>query len=311
MMTRGNLLRGVGAALFCSTLLPPLISASSCAAAARRAFGAQFPDALDIIVRSLRAGHPVPIADHHGRRAKCRIRSAPNSASSPTRSPTAPISKPRCAISISASARTICRCSSPRWQFRVRPAAISAKFSKTCRRVIRLRFKMRRKIRALASEGRASAMILSSLPIVMFLIVQVITPDFYASVWHEDMTKIALACAGGWMGIGNFIMYQHGELQDLNAMRISSSATQLDRWSALLVFLAAGTLAFCDDGAHPRAELGEAPHRRHLGAGECRVAGSRSLRHSSMKAAARVSSTTRRSITPTAATKRPRCCGAA
>ena len=28
----------------------------------QKTFGAQFPDALDIIVRSLRAGHPVPIA---------------------------------------------------------------------------------------------------------------------------------------------------------------------------------------------------------------------------------------------------------
>ena len=51
-------------------------------------------------------------------------------------------------------------------------------------------------------------MILSSLPILMFLIVQVITPQFYSSVWHEDLTKIALAAAAGWMGIGNFIMYK-------------------------------------------------------------------------------------------------------
>ena len=28
----------------------------------QKKFGAQFPDALDIIVRSLRAGHPVPVA---------------------------------------------------------------------------------------------------------------------------------------------------------------------------------------------------------------------------------------------------------
>src|SRR6185436_18644807 len=28
----------------------------------QKAFGAQFPDALDMIVRSLRAGHPTPIA---------------------------------------------------------------------------------------------------------------------------------------------------------------------------------------------------------------------------------------------------------
>jgi tight adherence protein B len=74
--------------------------------------------------------------------------------------------------------------------------------------VIRERFKMRRKIRALAAEGRASALILSSLPILMFLVIQVITPEFYGSVWNEDMTKIALAIAGGWMGVGNFIMYR-------------------------------------------------------------------------------------------------------
>ena len=74
--------------------------------------------------------------------------------------------------------------------------------------VIRERFKMRRKIRALAAEGRASALILSSLPIVMFLVIQVITPEFYASVWNEEITKIGLAMAGGWMSIGNFIMYR-------------------------------------------------------------------------------------------------------
>ena len=44
--------------------------------------------------------------------------------------------------------------------------------------VIRQRFKMRRKIRALAAEGRASAIILSSLPIGLFLVVQVVAPDF-------------------------------------------------------------------------------------------------------------------------------------
>ena len=74
--------------------------------------------------------------------------------------------------------------------------------------MIRERFKMRRKIRALAAEGRAAAMILSSLPIGMFAVVQLLVPDFYGSVWHVSMTKIALAMAGGWMLIGNFIMYR-------------------------------------------------------------------------------------------------------
>ena len=67
---------------------------------------------------------------------------------------------------------------------------------------------MRRKIRALAAEGRASAMILSALPIGMFLVIQVIAPDFYGSIWHEHLTKSAAGAAGGWMSIGNLIMFK-------------------------------------------------------------------------------------------------------
>jgi tight adherence protein B len=74
--------------------------------------------------------------------------------------------------------------------------------------VIRQRFKMRRKIRALAAEGRASALILSSLPIGMFAMIQFVAPDFYASVWNQSLTKIALGGAAAWMGVGNLIMYR-------------------------------------------------------------------------------------------------------
>ncbi len=74
--------------------------------------------------------------------------------------------------------------------------------------VIRQRFKMRRKIKALAAEGRFSAFILSGLPIAMFLVLQMMAPDFYGQVWNVDMTKIVLGCAGGWMAMGNLIMFR-------------------------------------------------------------------------------------------------------
>jgi tight adherence protein B len=74
--------------------------------------------------------------------------------------------------------------------------------------VIRQRFKMRRKVRALAAEGRASALILSSLPIGMFAVILFLVPDFYGSVWDQSLTKVVLAMAACWMGIGNFIMYR-------------------------------------------------------------------------------------------------------
>ena len=74
--------------------------------------------------------------------------------------------------------------------------------------MIRQRFKMRRKVRALAAEGRASALILSSLPILMFVVVQIVAPDFYGSVWQFDMTKTILGMAICWMLVGNLIMYK-------------------------------------------------------------------------------------------------------
>ena len=62
--------------------------------------------------------------------------------------------------------------------------------------------------RALAAEGRASAMILSALPIGMFVVIQFVAPDFYAAVWHEHLTKMLLGGAAVWMAIGNLLMFK-------------------------------------------------------------------------------------------------------
>jgi tight adherence protein B len=51
-------------------------------------------------------------------------------------------------------------------------------------------------------------MLLSAVPVALFLVLRVIAPDFYASVWHVDFTKLALAAAGAWMMVGNYIMYR-------------------------------------------------------------------------------------------------------
>src|SRR5262249_256613 len=56
-----DLLQAPLAGLFCPTP-PPYPVLRFLRGRRQKAFGAQFPDALDMIVRSLRAGHPVPIA---------------------------------------------------------------------------------------------------------------------------------------------------------------------------------------------------------------------------------------------------------
>jgi tight adherence protein B len=206
MVIRDDLLEAFGAALFCCTLLPLLVLKFK-RGRRQKTFGAQFPDALDIIVRSLRAGHPVPVA----------INMVTREMADPIGTEFGVVNDE---VTYGADLETAMR----NLYFRIGqddlPLFVTAVAIQTSTggnlgeilenlsAVIRQRFKMRRKIRALASEGRASAMILSSLPILMFLVIQVITPQFYASVWNEDMTKICLAAAGGWMLIGNIIMFR-------------------------------------------------------------------------------------------------------
>jgi tight adherence protein B len=206
MGTRGDLLQASGAALFCCTLLPLLVLKFK-RSRRQKKFGAQFADALDIIVRSLRAGHPVPIS----------INMVAREMADPIGSEFGIVGDE---ITYGADLETGMR----NLYFRIGqddlPLFVTAvaiqsstggnlgEILENLSAVIRQRFKMRRKIRALASEGRASAMILSSLPILMFLVIQIITPDFYASVWHEDLTKICLAGAAAWMAIGNLIMFR-------------------------------------------------------------------------------------------------------
>lgn len=206
MFTRGDFTEAIGAGLFCATLLPLLILKFK-RGRRQKAFGAQFPDALDIIVRSLRSGHPVPVA------ISMVAREMPD----PVGGEFGILADE---ITYGADLETGMR----NLYFRIGqedlPLFVTAvaiqsstggnlsEILQNLSSVIRQRFKMRRKIRALASEGRASAMILSSLPIMLFLIIQVVAPEFYRSVWHEDITKYALAGAAAWMGLGNFIMFK-------------------------------------------------------------------------------------------------------
>jgi tight adherence protein B len=193
-------------ALFSCTALPYLVL-RILRGRRQKKFGTQFPDSIDIIVRSLRAGHPVSTA----------ITMVAREQADPIGTEFGIVADE---VTYGADLETAMR----NLYFRVGqedlPLFVTAvaiqsstggnlgEILENLSSVIRERFKMRRKIRSLAAEGRASAMILSSLPIAMFGIINFVSPGFYSSVWNEDLTKVVLAIAGGWMGIGNFIMYR-------------------------------------------------------------------------------------------------------
>jgi len=206
MVFRGSLLEAGLGALFSATALPYFVL-RVLRSRRQRKFGAQFPDALDIIVRSLRAGHPVPIA----------IAMVGREMPDPIGSEFGIVSDE---ITYGADLETAMRNLYARIGSDDLPLFVTAvaiqgatggnlgEILENLSGVIRQRFKMRRKIRALAAEGRASAMILSALPIGMFIVIQVIAPDFYGSMWHEHLTKVLLFAAGGWMSVGNIIMFK-------------------------------------------------------------------------------------------------------
>jgi tight adherence protein B len=206
VIVRGSVVQALLIALFSGFVLPILVL-RFLRSRRQKAFGSQFADGLDMIVRSLRAGHPVPVA----------VGMVAREMKDPIGSEFGVVVDE---ITYGSDLETALR----NLYFRVGqddlPLFVTAvaiqgttggnlgEILQNLSTVIRDRFKMRRKIRALASEGRASALILSSLPIGIFAAIHLVSPDFYSGVWDVDITKKTLAIAGCWMAIGNFIMYR-------------------------------------------------------------------------------------------------------
>ncbi|MEM6682136.1 MAG: type II secretion system F family protein [Pseudomonadota bacterium] len=72
--------------------------------------------------------------------------------------------------------------------------------------ILRKRQQLKLKIKAMSSEGKASAYIVGSLPFLMFGVILVMNYD-YASVLYTDPRAIAVSIGALiWMGIGVFIM---------------------------------------------------------------------------------------------------------
>jgi tight adherence protein B len=75
-------------------------------------------------------------------------------------------------------------------------------------RVLRDRKKMKAKIQAMSMEAKASAAIIGSLPIVVGFLVYITSPDYIELLWTSDIGRMLMAGCAMWMAIGVFVMKQ-------------------------------------------------------------------------------------------------------
>jgi len=170
-----------------------------------KALSRQLPDALDVIVRSLEAGHPVPTAVALvGREMPDPIGSEFGMAADEI-AYGAPLEQ--------AVGSMAARCRHPDIDLFAATVRLQDRSGGNLTGLLRMnahtvreRHKLRLKIRSASSEGRASAMILTAAPLCVLGILQLVTPHFYGDVIGEPATQIGLTVMAVWMLIGNLVM---------------------------------------------------------------------------------------------------------
>ncbi|CDX33161.1 Type II secretion system F domain protein [Mesorhizobium sp. ORS 3359] len=170
-------------------------------------FARQLPDALDMIVRSLRAGHPTSVA------IGLVAREMPD----PLGTEFGIVADE---ITFGLSMEQGVRKLSERVGFeglhllsislsiQAKTGGNLTEILANLSSVLRERQKLRLKIRALSAEGRASAWIISLFPVFMFLILLLVAPSYYGQVWGNPLILPVFTAFGAWALLGDYIMYR-------------------------------------------------------------------------------------------------------
>lgn len=203
IVTRNPL--GFGAGALLGGVLAPVGFLKFKASKRAGALGYQLPQALEVIVRSLEAGHPVPAAVALvGREMSDPIGSEFGMAADEIAYG---------ATLEQAVERMAERCQHPDVDLFAATVRLQEKTGGNLTGLLKLnaatvrdRHKMRLKIRAASSEGRASAMILTAAPFVAVGMIMLLSPSFYGDVIDEPLVKYGLAGILFWIFLGNMIM---------------------------------------------------------------------------------------------------------
>jgi tight adherence protein B len=74
--------------------------------------------------------------------------------------------------------------------------------------ILRARKRMADKVQALSQEAKSSASIIGSLPFILVGVLSLVSPEYIAPLFNEDVGKIMIMGGLGWMALGVFVMKQ-------------------------------------------------------------------------------------------------------
>lgn len=183
----------------------PIFVIRHLAVARAKKLATQLPDALQIVCRSLEAGHPVATA------VSLVAREMPDPIGTEFGMTADEVSY---GMSLTNAVQRMAeRAGDPDVELFAATVRLQEKTGgnltellKSNTNTIRERQTMRLKVRAASSEGRVSAMILTSAPFIVMTAIHLLRPEFYGSVIHEPLIQYSFGGLLVWMGIGNLVM---------------------------------------------------------------------------------------------------------
>ena len=168
-------------------------------------FGKQLPEAIDLITRSLKAGHPVPVA------ISMVAREMPD-----------PIGTEFGMVAdevtygsdlVTGLMGMYDRVGHPDLPLLVSAVSIQSTTGGNLReileslsKVVRDRLKMKAKVKAISAEGRMSAIFLTAMPVILFIVLLLLMPDYYGGIWQYSQTYYGFGFLLFWLTSGNLLI---------------------------------------------------------------------------------------------------------
>ncbi|MFZ1813777.1 MAG: type II secretion system F family protein [Rhizobiaceae bacterium] len=168
-------------------------------------FGRQLPESIDLITRSLKAGHPVPVA----------ISMVAREMQDPIGSEFGMVADEVTYGSdlVTGLMNMYDRVGHPDLPLLVSAVSIQSTTGGNLReileslsKVVRERLKMKAKVRAISAEGRMSAAFLTAMPVILFIVLLILIPDYYGGIWEYSQTYYLFGGLLFWLVMGNLLI---------------------------------------------------------------------------------------------------------